>query len=148
MSCGDKAKSGTVLKPVIPRPLSGQGPIFAEFSLHLLSYKNDKKWNHVFQNVPYAGKQFFLVRSPGNGKKHFDESAIFKRIALRRGLIAIEVKRSIKPRSDDLDSLELFKNDYPMARCIFAYGGGRTFSQKDIECIPYEDLIRYLPDYL
>ncbi|NDG84372.1 MAG: hypothetical protein EBX52_04945 [Proteobacteria bacterium] len=63
-------------------------------------------------------------------------------------MIAIEVKRSIKPRSDDLDSLELFKNDYPMARCILAYGSGRTFSQKDVECIPYEDLIRSLPDYL
>jgi predicted AAA+ superfamily ATPase len=66
----------------------------------------------------------------------------------KRGLIAIEVKRSIRPRSDDLEALELFKEDYPMAKCIFAYGGGKRFKERGIECVPYEDFLLGLKEYL
>ncbi len=66
----------------------------------------------------------------------------------KAGLIAIEVKRSNKPRGDDLDALRLFKSDYPMARCFLAYGGTKRFIQSDIECVPYEDFLRKLPEFL
>lgn len=40
-----------------------------------------------------------------------------------KGIHAIEVKRSQKVRSEDVQSLQLFKNDYPMAKLHLVYGG-------------------------
>jgi predicted AAA+ superfamily ATPase len=62
-----------------------------------------------------------------------------------KGLFAIEVKRSRKFQSDELDSLKLFLDDYPMAQAYFLYGGNKSFDSKGVKIRPYLDFIKKLP---
>jgi uncharacterized protein len=54
----------------------------------------------------------------------------------KRGLIAIEVKRTATLRKRDLAGLKAFCRDYPMARGIFIYGGRYRRYEGDIEAVP------------
>lgn len=60
-----------------------------------------------------------------------------------RGLIAIEVKRTARFSRGDLDTLRLFKGDYPVARSFLFYGGTRAYEVDGIQVVP---LARALPD--
>lgn len=53
-----------------------------------------------------------------------------------RGLLAFEVKRSSRYRPKDLDSLRLFRADYPMARCTLLYGGRTSYEIDGIRVLP------------
>lgn len=53
-----------------------------------------------------------------------------------RGLVAFEVKRSASFRERDLATLRLFATDYPVAKCIFLYGGKREYVVDGIRVLP------------
>lgn len=55
-----------------------------------------------------------------------------------RGLIAIEVKSSERVRSDDIEALRLFKEDYPEARSILFYAGKSDSYDDGVEVIGIE----------
>lgn len=65
-----------------------------------------------------------------------------------RGLIAIEVKRSDRLRGGELDGLQLFKKDYPMAKTFFVSGAKEDRNIDDIHLIHIEKFIKNLKDYL
>jgi predicted AAA+ superfamily ATPase len=53
-----------------------------------------------------------------------------------RGLVAIEVKRTSRFRPDDLATLRLFGEDYPMARRMLFYGGTREYEIDGVRVLP------------
>lgn len=58
------------------------------------------------------------------------------------GLFAIEVKRSSRYRSEDLDILKEFQADYPMSKCFLLYGGTHRLKFGSIEVLPLDAAIR------
>ncbi|MGZ3771830.1 MAG: ATP-binding protein [Bdellovibrio sp.] len=62
-----------------------------------------------------------------------------------KGLHAIEVKRSDRIRSEDLDTLQLFKRDYPMTQLHFVYGGSEAKVINDITIWPLEKFLKEMP---
>ncbi|MDZ4697807.1 MAG: DUF4143 domain-containing protein [Deltaproteobacteria bacterium] len=65
-----------------------------------------------------------------------------------RGLVAFETKRAARLRSDDFSSLQAFREAYPMAKTILAYGGTRTYREGSVEVVPYGDCLRRLSEWL
>ncbi len=65
-----------------------------------------------------------------------------------RGLIAIEVKRANLLRSRDFDSLNEFRADYPMAKCIVIYGGTRRTTTNGIEVWPIGPALSRIQEWL
>ena len=65
-----------------------------------------------------------------------------------RGLVAIEVKRSASFRERDLADLKLFAADYPVARCIFLYGGEREYVVEGIRVLPLASALPNLREIL
>lgn len=59
-----------------------------------------------------------------------------------KGLLAIEVKHSDRVRREDLAALELFGEDYSVARKIYVYGGNRRYVERGIELWPAEEFFR------
>jgi predicted AAA+ superfamily ATPase len=53
-----------------------------------------------------------------------------------RGLVAIEVKRTSRLRQEDLATLRLFGEDYPVARRMLLYGGPREYAIDGIRVLP------------
>lgn len=54
----------------------------------------------------------------------------------KKRLIAIEVKSSSRIRDNDLESLKLFREDYPMAETILIYGGNEEKNVYGVRIIP------------
>ena len=65
-----------------------------------------------------------------------------------KGILAFEVKRSKKIRSDDLRGLLLFQKDYPQAKCYFLSGEAKEFVENGIHFIPFEKALRSIPSFL
>ena len=65
-----------------------------------------------------------------------------------KGLLAIEVKRSHRLKEENYSALQLFKKDYPMAKCFYVYGGTKVQNYKDISIVPYEDFFKNLKPLL
>ncbi|MFN8792378.1 MAG: ATP-binding protein [Bdellovibrionales bacterium] len=63
----------------------------------------------------------------------------------QRGLIAIEVKRGSRIRSEDLEGLQLFKKDYPQAKCFLLYLGDKKQIFRDYEAWPAQEFLHNLP---
>lgn len=63
----------------------------------------------------------------------------------KRGLVAFEIKRGERIRSEELAGLRLFANDYPNAHLFLAYGGERKQYFDGIEAWPIQKLLRALP---
>jgi hypothetical protein len=61
-----------------------------------------------------------------------------------RGLKAFEIKRSSRLRSGDLNSIEMFLGDYPMAEAYVVYGGERAYREGKIQVLPASDCLRDL----
>ncbi len=53
-----------------------------------------------------------------------------------RGLVAVEVKRTSRLRHEDLATLRLFGEDYPVARRVLLYGGAREYAIDGIRVLP------------
>ncbi len=66
----------------------------------------------------------------------------------KKSLIAVEVKRGDKVKSDDLRGLRMFCADYPEAKPYLVYGGTRTLWEKGVECVPAEKFLKNLEKYL
>ena len=54
----------------------------------------------------------------------------------KRGLLAIEAKLANRVRKEDLEALKLFREDYPMARCMLLYTGSRILHERGIDILP------------
>ncbi len=65
-----------------------------------------------------------------------------------RGLLALEIKRSPRIRSEDLRPLESFLQDYPMARAFVVYGGSRDYHEGKIRVVPIDVFLRDLRNIL
>lgn len=57
---------------------------------------------------------------------------------------AIEVKNSQRVNSHDTKSLEIFLQDYPMAKAILLYRGKEKIKIKNVLCIPCEEFLKKL----
>ena len=62
-----------------------------------------------------------------------------------RGLLGFEVKRADRVRDRDLDGIQAFLSDYPMARTFLVYGGTRTYTDGPVTVLPLEACLRRLP---
>ena len=65
-----------------------------------------------------------------------------------RGLIAIEVKSSMRVNSEMFRGLKLFKNDYPVSKCYLVYGGDRREYRGDMEAVGATEFLKNLPQIL
>lgn len=65
-----------------------------------------------------------------------------------KGLLAFEVKMSDKIDSHDLKGLNMFKDEYPMAKCFLIYGGDKERSRGDIRIFPIKQALLSLPKIL
>lgn len=66
----------------------------------------------------------------------------------RRGLLAFEVKRSSRIRSEDFRSLKAFHEDYKEARSYMLYLGTRRYFEGNTEVIPFHEAILSLDKIL
>ncbi len=57
---------------------------------------------------------------------------------------ALEVKRSGKVRPEDLQSLKIFRTDYPKSKLYFLYCGKEQLLIDGIHCIPIQDFLKNL----
>lgn len=64
------------------------------------------------------------------------------------GLIAIEVKSSRIYNSSDLRSLELFKEEYPIAKTCLFYCGNETQYRNGIQIVPIANVLPRLSEFL
>lgn len=64
------------------------------------------------------------------------------------GLLAIEVKRSTRPRKDDGRGLTAFLTDYPQARCFVLHRGRERSFADGITWLPVDQALRELPALL
>lgn len=64
------------------------------------------------------------------------------------GLIAIEVKHTSRPTSQDIRGLKSFKKDYSAARLYLVHGGTKRGFDGDVELWPIGDFLRELPHVL
>ena len=65
-----------------------------------------------------------------------------------RGLHAFEVKMTDKVRSDDLNSLLRFREDFEEAKTYFLYLGHRKQHDRGVEILPFDDCIKNLDQWL
>jgi predicted AAA+ superfamily ATPase len=66
----------------------------------------------------------------------------------KQSLIAIEVKSAKNIHPADLRSLQLFKEEYPMAKLFVFYGGKETLYRGDITILPVAEILPKLPEFL
>lgn len=66
----------------------------------------------------------------------------------QQNLIAFEIKHSKTIRSKMLKGLQLFKEDYPMAKLYLLYLGEETLYLGDITVLPFQKALNNLPDLL
>jgi predicted AAA+ superfamily ATPase len=66
----------------------------------------------------------------------------------RRGLLAVEVKRSARYSRKDLSALRAFRRDYPEARTVLVYGGNRKMQEGEIEVLPADAVFAGMPAFL
>jgi len=60
----------------------------------------------------------------------------------KKGIIALEVKRTKKPSSKDFKGLEMFLRDYPSSKAYFIYLGERAMSEGKISILPLKEFLK------
>jgi uncharacterized protein len=65
-----------------------------------------------------------------------------------KGLLAFEIKRKGRLKSDDFKGLKAFKKDYPICTAIMIYGGSDKYIHQDIQVIPINDALKNMKDIL
>jgi uncharacterized protein len=65
-------------------------------------------------------------------------------ISTEQNIWAIEVKNSQRVSSKDTKALEIFLQDYPMAKAILLYRGSDRIQIKNVTCIPCEEFLLQL----
>ena len=58
-----------------------------------------------------------------------------------RGMIAIEVKRSARVRTEDLRSLARFRADYPQTRTVLLHAGSRRWHESGVDIVPLAEAL-------
>lgn len=110
--------------------LRPKGPLDSESDISGASLEtlvfNELRVFNAYRNWGY-GIYFWRTKS-----KHEVDFVLYG----EKGLVALEVKASGRVRSGDLDGLKLFREDYPMARSFFLYGGTRRYHDSGIDIIP------------
>lgn len=66
----------------------------------------------------------------------------------RKSLVAIEVKSSKTVHPSDFRSLQIFKEEYPIAKLFLFYGGKEQFHRENVEVFPVADILPELPQFL
>ncbi len=66
----------------------------------------------------------------------------------KKSLLAIEVKSSKTIHPSDLRSLQIFKEEYPIAKIFVFYGGKEPLYRGDIEILPVAEILPKLPEFL
>ncbi len=64
------------------------------------------------------------------------------------GIFAFEIKRGAVLRQEELNALKLFKQDYPMAKCFFLYGGREERLLDQIQILNFEKALWKLPELM
>ncbi len=60
----------------------------------------------------------------------------------KKGIVAIEVKRTKKPTAKDLKGLKMFLQDYPQAEAYLVYLGERVMSEGRIDILPVKEFLK------
>jgi len=60
----------------------------------------------------------------------------------KKGIVAIEVKRTKKPAGKDLKGLKMFLQDYPQAEAYLVYLGERVMSEGRIDILPVKEFLK------
>jgi predicted AAA+ superfamily ATPase len=66
----------------------------------------------------------------------------------RNALAAIEVKSAKTIHPADLRSLQLFKEEYPIAKLFVFYGGKEKLYREDVTILPVAEILPQLPEFL
>ena len=66
----------------------------------------------------------------------------------RRGIHAFELKYADRVRGEDADGLNLFKRDYPGAKCHLLYLGNEEYHAGEISVMPLENALRKLVEII
>lgn len=64
------------------------------------------------------------------------------------GLHAFEIKCKSRIDNKDLKALKLFAKDYPEAELYLLYGGNESYHDNNINIVPFEESLQYLPQWL
>ncbi len=62
----------------------------------------------------------------------------------KRGLVAIEVKRTARPSGADFSGLRKFRQDFPEAKLMLIHTGTRSWQENGIDVLPIERALREL----
>lgn len=65
-----------------------------------------------------------------------------------KGLFAIEAKSSSKFHSEDIKTLKLFRDEFPIAKCFLIYGGKKELIVDDVKIVPIEKFLLHMEKYL
>ncbi len=60
----------------------------------------------------------------------------------KKGIMAVEVKRTKKPTTKDFKGLKMFLQDYPKARAYLIYLGEKVMSDGKIEILPVKEFLK------
>ncbi len=122
------------LRPMGPfdRPEEAEGP-----ALESLVFQEIQAINHYFD----FNYELYFWRTT-------DQLEIDFILYGPKGLLGIEVKRSIHVHPQDLKSLKAFQADYPTAKLYLFYGGSQTLYFDQIEAIPIQQALLTLNSIL
>jgi len=65
----------------------------------------------------------------------------------KKGLHAVEIKRKANLTSHDFKGLQLFQEDYPMAKLYMLYGGSQSYHERNIRVIPITEFLKNIKNY-
>ncbi len=63
-----------------------------------------------------------------------------------KGMIAVEVKRTSRPKPEHFKGLKAFVEDYPKTKAFFVYGGSRRMREGEIDIIPVQEFLQHRLD--
>lgn len=66
----------------------------------------------------------------------------------KKGLHAVEIKRKANLTQQDFKGLQLFQEDYPIAKLYMLYGGTKSYHEKNIHVVPMVEFLKNIKNYL
>ena len=122
------------LRPMGPldRPEEAEGAAFETLLFQELRAVND------YLNLGY---QIYYWRTSNDAEVDFV-------LYGSKGILAFEVKRTGRIRSQDLSGLKSFRKDYPMAKTFLVYGGEKRMRDGEIDIIPMKNCLKNLSSLL
>lgn len=120
------------------RALRPRGPLDSDTEINGAAFET-----LIIQNIRALNElcEWEFALSYWHSRKHEEVDLI---LYGPKGLFAIEVKSSARLRNSDFDSLELFKSDYPMAKCFLVYGGKENRVFKSVQVLGAESFFNQI----